>query len=282
MSQVKVQPAPGGSLLVAWQVNEKHILIVGGGEVAAQRLLAVLNAGARVTLVAPSPLHANILPLLPLINYHDRAFTPSDLDALPNIVLTAISDPWESRNISSLCRERRIPINVADDPPACDFYFGSIIRRGPLQILVSTNGNGPKIANLLKKRIEDSLPENIAQVIDNVGMLRKKLRQRTKDAFEMGPKRMKWISQICDTWSFPDLASLNEDDLSRLLDEGWEQGVVPHPSHIIQYRKNRQNYSKLILGHILSWGPGFTFTVGFFSGIFATIAFGYIPWRRPS
>lgn len=258
------------------------MLIVGGGEVAAQRLLAVLSAGARVTLVAPSPLHANILPLLPLINYHDRAFIPSDLDALPSLVLTAISDPWESRNISSLCRERRIPINVADDPPACDFYFGSIVRRGPLQILISTNGNGPRIANLLKKRIEDCLPENIAQVIENVGMLRKKLRQRTSDASEMGRKRMKWISQICDTWSFPELASLNEDDLSRMLDEGWEQGVVPHPSHIIRHRKDRQHYPRLVSGHIFSWGSGFTFTVGLISGIFATFAFKYVPWKRLS
>lgn len=267
MSHSRLDPQPGGSLLVAWQLNGKHVLIVGGGEIAAQRLLAIINADARVTLVAPSPLHPNILPLLPfVVAYHDRVFIPSDLDSFPSMVLTAISDPHESRIISAACRERRIPINVADDPPACDFYFGSVIRRGPLQILISTNGNGPKIASLMKKRVEDAIPENIAQVIANIADLRRRLRQRTIDIAGIGPSRMKWISQVCETWSFQDIALMNEEDITKLLDEGWEKGVVPHPI------KNRKSHWKVLVSNMNRSDSALTFAIGFLSGILATAA----------
>ena len=77
------------------------------------------------------------------VDYVDRKFEPSDLDD-PSItmVLTAVDDPEASSQIWKLCKERRIAANIADVPPECDFYFGSVHRDGPLQIMVSTNGNG--------------------------------------------------------------------------------------------------------------------------------------------
>lgn len=76
-------------------------------------------------------------------------------------------------------------------PPECDFYFGSVHRDGPLQIMVSTNGNGPKIANLVRRRIAESLPENVGAAIKKVGELRRKLR-KVAPGPEQGPKRMQW------------------------------------------------------------------------------------------
>lgn len=107
------------------------------------------------------------------------------------MVLTAIDEPDVSTTIWKLCKEKRIAANIADVPPECDFYFGSVHRDGPLQIMVSTNGNGPKMANLVRKRIEASLPENMGEAIANVGALRKRLRQ-IAPGNEEGPKRMKW------------------------------------------------------------------------------------------
>lgn len=126
------------------------------------------------------------------MDYTDRKFEPSDLDD-PNIsmVLTAVDDPEASTQIWKLCKQKRIAANIADVPPECDFYFGSVHRDGPLQIMVSTNGNGPRMANLVRRRIAGSLPPNMGDAIKKVGALRKKLRAVAPGNAE-GPKRMQW------------------------------------------------------------------------------------------
>lgn len=107
------------------------------------------------------------------------------------MVLTAVDDPEASSQIYKLCKQRRIAANIADVPPECDFYFGSVHRDGPLQIMVSTNGKGPKIASIVRKQIAAGLPENIGNAIENVGRLRQKLRKVAPN-IEEGPKRMQW------------------------------------------------------------------------------------------
>lgn len=107
------------------------------------------------------------------------------------MVMCAIDDPEASTQVWKLCKERRIPANIADVPPECDFYFGSVHRDGPLQVMVSTNGNGPKLASIVRKKIAETLPDNMGAAIENVGHLRKKLRGVAPNPDE-GPKRMKW------------------------------------------------------------------------------------------
>jgi precorrin-2 dehydrogenase / sirohydrochlorin ferrochelatase len=125
------------------------------------------------------------------VDYIDRKFEPSDLDAV-DMVLTAVDDPTASSEIFKLCKERRIPANIADVPPECDFYFGSVHRDGPLQIMVSTNGNGPKLANIIRRQIAKGLPDNAGAAIQKVGQLRRKLR-KVAPTPEEGPKRMQWF-----------------------------------------------------------------------------------------
>lgn len=124
------------------------------------------------------------------VRHIDRKFEPSDLDGV-DMVLCAIDDPQASTQVYKQCKERRIPANIADVPPECDFYFGSVHRDGPLQIMVSTNGNGPKLANIVRRQIAATLPENIGAAIQKVGVLRRKLR-RVAPAAEEGSKRMQW------------------------------------------------------------------------------------------
>ncbi|KAK0543585.1 Bifunctional dehydrogenase and ferrochelatase [Tilletia horrida] len=160
---------PGGYLCLAWVLKNKRVLIVGGGPVAAGRLVNVKDADAHVTVICPSSgLNGEMKYRLArgeIDVYHDRLFggehelddadhketNPSGEPALTprskyDLVLTATDDESLSRAICNMCRRRRIPVNVADVPPECDFYFGSLIRRGPLQVMVSTGGKGPKIA----------------------------------------------------------------------------------------------------------------------------------------
>lgn len=130
------------------------------------------------------------------VEYFDRKFEPSDLDDdRITMVLTAVDDPEASSQIWKLCKEKRIAANIADVPPECDFYFGSVHRDGPLQIMVSTNGNGPKMANIVRRRIAANLPPNIGNAIAKVGELRKKLRAVAPGNDE-GPKRMRWYVAV--------------------------------------------------------------------------------------
>jgi precorrin-2 dehydrogenase/sirohydrochlorin ferrochelatase len=132
------------------------------------------------------------------------------------MVLTAIDDPAASTVIWKLCKERKIAANIADVPPECDFYFGSVHRDGPLQIMVSTNGNGPKLASIVRKQIAANLPVDIGAAVQKVGMLRKKLRKVAPD-IEEGPKRMGWMSRVCEEWSLEELVEMGEEDMDRLL-----------------------------------------------------------------
>ncbi|RMX75906.1 hypothetical protein D0869_11201 [Hortaea werneckii] len=224
----------GGSLILAWQVRNKKVLIIGGGEVAAGRILNLLNADAKVTVISPRDgLNDEVAYRIEQkqVEYHDKKFEPSDLDdPAITMVLTAIDEPEASTQIWKLCKEKRIAANIADVPPECDFYFGSVHRDGPLQIMVSTNGNGPKMANIVRRRIASSLPPNIGDAIAKVGMLRKKLRVLVPENDE-GPKRMQWMSKVCVSWTLEDLCEMDEEDMEQLL-QYYASNQVPDFSQI--------------------------------------------------
>jgi len=208
----------GGSLILAWQIRNKRVLVVGGGEVAAGRILNVLNADAKVTVVSPRDgLNDEVAYRIDAgqVDYVDRKFQPSDLDNV-DMVLTAVDDPEASTRIWKLCKERKIAANIADVPPECDFYFGSVHRDGPLQIMVSTNGKGPRLANIVRRSIAANLPENIGEAIVKVGKLRQMLRKVAPDPQE-GPKRMAWMIKVSDSYSLEDLCEMDEEDMTTLL-----------------------------------------------------------------
>jgi precorrin-2 dehydrogenase/sirohydrochlorin ferrochelatase len=214
-------------LILAWQIRNKRVLVVGGGEVAAGRIVNVLNADAKITVVCPREgLNDEVAYRVEQgqVDYVDRKFEPSDLDGV-DMVLTAVDDPEASSQIYKLCKERRIAANIADVPPECDFYFGSVHRDGPLQIMVSTNGNGPKLANIVRRQIAAGLPHNIGNAVQRVGMLRKKLR-KVAPAIEEGPKRMQWMSKVCEQYSLDDLCAMTEEDMEMLLGF-YKPGTVP-------------------------------------------------------
>ncbi|KAH9060044.1 siroheme synthase [Lactarius vividus] len=221
------------SLLIAWQLKDKHVLVVGGGEVASSRIQHVLAAGANVTVVSPSKgLNNQTRSLIDCasenrIIFWDRTFVSTDLDRV-DMVLTAIDDVELSRDIGTSCRARRIPVNVADDPSYCDFYFGSQIQQGPLQIMVSTNGKSPKLANIIRRRIEESIPKSAGEAIERVGLLRERLKERAPGVGgDISKRRMKWMVDLCTSWEIDDLALLDDRRIEKLLDEGWERNLVP-------------------------------------------------------
>ncbi|KAG8947619.1 Bifunctional dehydrogenase and ferrochelatase [Tulasnella sp. 424] len=231
-SQPFAPVTPGGSLIIAWQLRDKRVLLVGGGHVASGRLSHLLDADALVTLISPKTgLHPLVIHRIfeddyakTRITYLDRPFAgEQDLDGM-DMVLTAIDDVELSRSICHMARARKIPVNVADVPPECDFYFGSMIRKGPLQVMVSTGGKGPKLANIIRRKMEDALPDNVGDAIERVGELRAELRKRAPGVGgRLGQKRMDWMTKVCETWSLDELGQLDEAAIEFLLDHGWSQ-----------------------------------------------------------
>ncbi|KAH9484112.1 Siroheme biosynthesis protein met8 [Psilocybe cubensis] len=229
-NDTRIKNLGGGSLLIAWQLKGKNVLIVGGGEVASQRIESILASDAFIHVLSPqNGLHPRTRQFIELrkdrITYHERCYSgPGELDDM-DMVLTALDDNELSRSIVELSRQRRIPVNAADIPDLCDFYFGAQIRDGPLQIMISTNGNGPRIASLIKTRLQKGLSGLEGEAIIKVGQLRNKLKERAPGVGgQLGRDRMKWISSLCNKWEMEDFTLLDEAMMDRLLDEGWEQG----------------------------------------------------------
>jgi precorrin-2 dehydrogenase/sirohydrochlorin ferrochelatase len=222
----------GGSLLLAWQLKDKRVLIVGGGDVASGRIESVLVADAFITIISPHeglhPLTRRYINSSDRITYHDRVFAGSEDLVDVDMVLTAVDDVEKSREICTMCRALKIPVNVADIPPSCDFYFGSQIRDGPLQIMISTNGQSPKLANIIRKKIEHSLPPSAGEAIKRVGELRAQLKERAPGVGgDVGKRRMRWMVDVCTSWDMDDLALLDHDMIKKLLDDGWDKNRVP-------------------------------------------------------
>lgn len=219
-------------MILAWQIKGKEVLVVGGGEVAAGRIVNLLNADARVTVVCPAEgLNEEVAYRVHQgqVKHVDRVFLPLDLEPQKKVamVLTAVDDPDASTRIWKYCKQLKVPANIADVPSECDFYFGSVHRDGPLQIMVSTNGNGPRMAAAIRRQIGQMLPEGTGDSITRVGQLRRKLRKvapgkGTRDI----SKRMGWMSEVCDKWSTDDFNDMNDDDMERLV-QYYESGIVP-------------------------------------------------------
>jgi len=204
-------------------------------------------------LIAPSPLHPEVsfrLQQFPRsITWINRTFRTSDLGNPSNsskysLVLTAIDDPVASSSIYKLAHELKIPANIADVPSECDFYFGSVHRDGPLQIMVSTNGKGPRLASTIRKMIAKALPRNAGRAIEKMGELRKELRKVAPDQKE-GKRRMEWIKTVSDAYGWEEMGEMTGEDMRNLL--GWyrrneEEGdlVVPSLEELRGLRRENQ------------------------------------------
>lgn len=159
-----------------------------------------LNAEVRYRIAQKQIAHidrtflaSDLDPILPVAPLSDGTTTPSRL-LLPapySLVLVAIDDPAASSAIQRQCRALRMPCNVADVPPECDFFFGSVHRDGPVQVMVSTNGKGPRLASTIRKQVAAALPKGAGRAVEAMGELRVRLREKAPGP-EEGPKRMAW------------------------------------------------------------------------------------------
>lgn len=157
------------------KLADRPCLVVGAGSVAASKIRSLLDSGARVTVVAPQA-NDEIQSLAAdgAIHWSARIFLPSDLDGA-FLAVAATSDAGVNRLVFLESQRRGVLCNSVDDPPNCDFYFPSIIRRGDLQVAISTAGESPALAQRLRLELEQSLDARLGDWLRQLGDLRRQI-----------------------------------------------------------------------------------------------------------
>lgn len=172
-----------------------HTLIVGGGNAAAEKLHFILKSSpnARLTLVSPqfSPQIEQIVQNHPLVTLLRKPIEASDLEG-KHIAIVAIDDKTISKAIYDLAKTRNILINIADTPELCDFYLGSIVTKGDLKIAISTNGKSPTFSKRFREILEETLPDDLPQLLLNLN----KIRDNLKTDFAEKVKKLNEITSI--------------------------------------------------------------------------------------
>lgn len=151
------------------ELDNKKVLIVGGGKVALRKAEKLLPYGPEITVVAPEI--CDELSLMQGIRTVCGSFSDELLQGI-DIVIAATDDRELNRHISELCRSEKIPVNTVDDSELCSFIFPCLIKNGSLSIGISTGGASPTAAISFKNKITDLIPDNTDAILDYLNSLR--------------------------------------------------------------------------------------------------------------
>jgi precorrin-2 dehydrogenase / sirohydrochlorin ferrochelatase len=164
----------------------RRCLVVGAGRIAEDKIQGLLRAEAEVHVVAPAAIpRIRAWARAGKIRWDARAFRAADLQDT-FLVVAATSSPALHAQIYDQARRRGVLCNVVDDPEHCDFYYGSVVRRGSLQIAISTGGHSPALAQRLRKILEKEFGAEYEEWLEAIGEIRKVL-----FAQAISPKRRK-------------------------------------------------------------------------------------------
>ncbi|MCW3084890.1 MAG: siroheme synthase [Bacteroidetes bacterium] len=161
------------------KLEHLHVLVIGGGNIGLEKISALLNANpdAKITVVAKA-----VLPAIKAFKETskqliiiEKAVEETDLDD-KDLIIAATGNRQISEWLRTEASKRKILINVADTPDLCDFYLGSIVKKGDLKIAISTNGKSPTFAKRLKEVFNEALPDDLEECLNNLNALREQLK----------------------------------------------------------------------------------------------------------
>jgi siroheme synthase-like protein len=154
----------------------RRCLVVGGGAIGERKVRDLLGAGADVTVVSPALTpDLTALERRGLIVHRPRRFRRADVRGAA-LVIAATGVPDVDAAVATEARRRRALVNVVDRPAECDFILPSVLRRGRLQIAVSTGGTSPALAREIRKRLEGLIGPEYAGLVERVGREREQAR----------------------------------------------------------------------------------------------------------
>ena len=169
-------------------LNDKTVLVVGGGPVAARKARVLLDYGPRVLVCAPR--YVPELEQLPGAELLRQPFVPELLEGV-SLAVAATDDRVLNRTVAQLCRKRSIPVNAADSREESTFLFPAVVRRGRLSVGISTGVASPAAAAHVRRTLEGQLPESLEPILDWL----EDRREAWKEALPPSQRR-RWFSRL--------------------------------------------------------------------------------------
>ncbi|MGB3465266.1 MAG: bifunctional precorrin-2 dehydrogenase/sirohydrochlorin ferrochelatase [Cyclobacteriaceae bacterium] len=190
---------PEGNVLfpIFIKLHKIETLIVGGGYVGLEKLEAVLRNSpeANVTLVGKEILQEDIYQLAKghkQVKVIEAPYKKKYLKGKDLVILATDSRKLHEK-VKKQCRKRHILANVADTPDLCDFYLSSVAIKGDLKIAISSNGKSPTLTKRFRQYLEEALPAEIQDMLDNLEQIRDQL----KGDFEY---KVKKLNEVTSSW----------------------------------------------------------------------------------
>jgi precorrin-2 dehydrogenase/sirohydrochlorin ferrochelatase len=177
------------------KLEGRRALVVGAGSVGEGKIRGLLLAGARVRVVAPrATARVRAWARAGRIRWEARPFAARDLRGAFLAVVATGSEELNDR-VTRLARRLRILVNVVDVPERCDFYYPALVRRGPLVIAISTEGQSPSLAKRLREQIERQYGPELGRVVRELGRARRRLLSQSIDP----ARRRRLLRQLAQT-----------------------------------------------------------------------------------
>lgn len=164
------------------KLEGRKVLLVGGGNVAVQKLRSLEGTGARIEAVSPA-FRPELLDAH--LTRHQRPFEPADLEGAWLVI--AAATPEVNAEVSRLAEAQKIFVVAVDHPDVCSAYAGGVIRRGDVAVSISTNGRAPALAGLLREALDAVLPEDLDRWMEVADQARADWRARKVPMSERRP-----------------------------------------------------------------------------------------------
>lgn len=163
------------------KLEAQPCVVVGAGRIAEQKIGALLASGARVRVVAPQATESiQALAAEGRLSWIERGFEPSDLDG-SLLAVAATGDRCVNEEVFRAAGSRHVLCNAVDEPEHCDFYYPAVVRRGDLQIAISTSGHSPALAQRLRMQLETLIGPEYEDLLRWLGRARSLLFRRCQD-----------------------------------------------------------------------------------------------------
>jgi precorrin-2 dehydrogenase/sirohydrochlorin ferrochelatase len=179
-----------------FRLEGRECLVVGAGPVAEEKISRLLESGARVRVIAPqATAHIARLARRRKLEWLAREFRVRDASRA-FLVVAATSSPEVHERVWRAARRARVLCNVVDDPKRCDFFYPAVMRRGALQIAISTGGRSPALAQQIRKRMEKQFGAEYAEWVARLGQKRSNLLSAEPDAARRKERAHKMAREV--------------------------------------------------------------------------------------
>lgn len=180
------------------ELGGRRVVLIGGGAVAVRKAGVLLEAGARLVVVAEEATGVLTTMCTQQGATLIRSKYGKEYIAEASLVVAATNDPKVNRQVYADCQSLGILCNVVDDPEFCDFFVPAVVKRGDLQIAISTEGSCPAYAGHLRKKIEAIFTEEHGQFLTELEQMRKKIIEQLADPAD----RKALLGELVDDISF--------------------------------------------------------------------------------